>query len=346
MSDIKLVVWNMEWMNDIFGPNDKPPAFKPDNDETTHGHGATTIERRQDLANALQELDADAVVIVEGPNRTGELQLFFDTDVPGQWETQVQPSKGQTQNVGIAIRTDTGKFEDPPLKFWDTNNIDAFAPFLADTDGDGLPEQHKFERRPLYIELKPVNGKSFRILGLHLKSKAIFDAYEWSQWWQRADANRRRIMAQVTQMRLEFLDPLLTDDQTKHVPLIVCGDINDGPGMDASEKRLFGSAIERLMGTIWKPELCLGNALFDTLSDKDKANLNFDNIHTTSFRDPIFNYMWHRVWIDHILYSNNQDGGDWVTDAVVHHTMTDGQRIWKKYPHASDHFPISVNVHT
>jgi hypothetical protein len=90
-------------------------------------------------------------------------------------------------------------------------------------------------------------------------------------------------------LRLGFLDPYLTDDETKSIPLIVCGDINDGPGLDASEKRLFGSAIERLMGMVWKPELCLHNALFDTLKDKDKANLNFSRIHTTSFKDPIFN---------------------------------------------------------
>ncbi len=32
------------------------------------------------------------------------------------------------------------------------------------------------------------------------------------------------------------------------------GDINDGPGLDASEKRLYGSGIERLMGTVWTPE--------------------------------------------------------------------------------------------
>lgn len=31
------------------------------------------------------------------------------------------------------------------------------------------------------------------------------------------------------------------------------GDINDGPGLNASEKRLYGSGIERLMGTIWTP---------------------------------------------------------------------------------------------
>jgi hypothetical protein len=38
---------------------------------------------------------------------------------------------------------------------------------------------------------------------------------------------------------------------------LVCGDINDGPGMDACEKWLFGNVVERFMVSVWKPALCL-----------------------------------------------------------------------------------------
>jgi hypothetical protein len=267
MAGLKLLLWNMEWMNDLFGPNDQPPAFKPDGAKPTHHPQATVLQRRQHLSGVLNELTPDIVVVVEGPNRTGELQLFFDEDVEGTWKTEVQYSKGQSQNIGIGVRLDQGKFNDPASKFTDTNNIEAFGNFLVDTDDDEIEEQYKFERRPLYVEINPLTGKSFRILGLHLKSKGIFAAYEWSKWWQMADANRRKILSQATQLRLHFLDPYLTSPETKNIPLIVCGDINDGPGLDASEKRLLGSGVERLMGTMWKPNLCLGNALFDTLDE-------------------------------------------------------------------------------
>jgi hypothetical protein len=179
--------------------------------------------------------------------------------------------------------------------------------------------------------------------GLHLKSKGIFDAYEWSKWWQMADANRRKLLAQATQLRLRFLDPFLTQPETQAIPLIVCGDVNDGPGLDASEKRLFGSAIERLMGTVWKPGFCLHNALFDALSDRDKAELDFSKIVTTSFKDPIFEGVWQREWIDHILYSPNVPGA-WVSEARVNSKLPDGKAIWQKYPYASDHSPISAMV--
>jgi endonuclease/exonuclease/phosphatase family metal-dependent hydrolase len=341
--DIRFVVWNMEWMNDLFVANDQPPAFRPDAEEPTHHKGATVRERREDLSGVLDELAPDVVVIVEGPNRPEELQLFFDKDVAGEWLAEVQISAGMAQCVGVAVRVDGGKFEDPPFARFDTSGMEAFGGFLADVDDDGIEEQYGFERRPLYAEVKPTGGRSFRVLGLHLKSKGIFGAYEWSKWWQIADANRRKILAQASQLRLRFLDSYLTDDETKGIPIVVCGDINDGPGLDASEKRLFGSGVERLMGTVWKPDLCLRNALFDTLKEEEQAELDFASIATTSFEDPIFDDMWHREWIDHVLYTDNLDER-WIGDARVHRYMPDGRAIWEKYGHASDHYPVSVTI--
>jgi hypothetical protein len=48
------------------------------------------------------------------------------------------------------------------------------------------------ERRPLCALVSPAGGAAFAVLGLHLKSKRIFDAREWSRWWDTADANRER----------------------------------------------------------------------------------------------------------------------------------------------------------
>jgi endonuclease/exonuclease/phosphatase family metal-dependent hydrolase len=346
MSDLKLLVWNMEWMNDLFVPNDQPAAFRPDDEKTQHNSAATVKQRREHLAGVINELAPDMVVCVEGPNRNAELQLFFDhQDVQGDWTAVIQTSKGMSQNVGFAARTDTGKFNNPPFKQFDTNNIPAFDPFDVDTDDDEILERYHFERRPLYVEVNPLGGKNFRVVGLHLKSKAIFKAYEWSKWWSIADANRRKILAQATRLRLNFLDPYLSEAQTSGIPLIVSGDINDGPGLDASEKRLFGSGVERLMGAIWKPHLCLRNALFDALAPKDQAGLLFEKIATTRYSDPIFNNVFHREWIDHVMYSDNQDG-QWVSEGEVHEKMPDGKPVWAKYRFASDHYPITVKLTT
>lgn len=343
MAELTIAVWNMEWMNDLFESNQQAPAYKPDDASTYHQPEATVKQRRENLSGLLQELDADVVIVVEGPNRTGELQLFFDEDMPGTWATYVQSGRGQVQNVALAVRLDKGRFADTPFKAFDTNQLEVFDPFPLDVDEDGIRELYQFSRRPVYSEIYPAAGRPFRVLGLHLKSKGIFSAYEWSKWWQIADANRRKILAQSTRIRLEFLDPYLQDPELRDTPLIVCGDINDGPGLDASEKRLFGSGVERLMGTVWKPELCFGNALFDQLKAKDQKDLDFAGLYTTNFKDPIFNNTWHRVWIDHILYSR-RGPENWVSGARVHRTAESGEPVWRAYPFASDHFPLVATV--
>ena len=71
-----------------------------------------------------------------------------------------------------------------------------------------------------------------------------------------ADANRRKTLAQASQIRLgflDFLDPYLTDGATRDTPLVVRGDINDGPGLDASEKGSLGAASSGSWGRSENP---------------------------------------------------------------------------------------------
>ena len=330
----------MEWMNDLFDTTGK---FRPDDDKPLHSSDTTIFTRRRHLAGVIDDIKPDIVISIEAPNTQQEFQLFFDSDVEGEWKTILQSTRGSSQCIGCAIRTDTGLFhsQDPILQF-DSGLIPAFNPFEMENEEDSIIEKYKFERLPLYAEINLVNQKKFRLLGVHLKSKGIFNAYEWSKWWSVADGNRKRILAQCSQLRQKFLDPYLESADTRSIPMIVCGDINDGPGMDASEKRLLGSGVERLMGNIWRPEFCCGNALFDTLNDQEKKKLRFENIYTTIFRDPIFNNVSHREWIDHILYTKNENG--WAKNAKVHYELSDGKRISQKFKHASDHLPVSVEI--
>ncbi len=351
MGTIRLGTWNIEWMNDLFTTSGGQVVFKGDNRTVRGPRSRNTVrERIDDIAGVIDTLNFDALVIVEGPNRVEELQHFFDNSpVQGNWSCVVQRSPRQSQCVGIAARTDTGRWSNNPVAQFDALDTASGAikrasdPFDYDSNDDGLDEKHKFERRPLYVELTMADNTQFRVVGLHLKSKGIFNALEWGNWWRRADANRMRLLAQCRRFRDAFVEPYLSDAATQDMPLIVCGDINDGPGFDASEAQLNASGIETLMGDVWRPDQSLGNALFDTLATAAQAARKFGNLATTRFKDPIFNKEYHNVWIDHILYSRNAAAG-WVSNGEIHRNMPSGQPIWREFPTASDHYPVSATV--
>ena len=357
---IKFAVWNLEWLNDLFVADSAGGAAFKDDDVEVRGPEVngrkTTVGRRKELIRkGLAELDVDVLVVVEGPNRTEELALLFSELAEGTWLTHVQrsvsptgPASGRTwtstQCVGIALRTDRDAFAATPLTIFDTEDaasgliFEASRPFFYDTGRDKIPEWYAFERKPLCVELRPAEGRPFRVVGLHLKSKGLFGAYEWSRWWALADANRERLVAQCQHFREAFLDIYLSAPETAAIPLVVCGDINDGPGFDTSEMRLKASGIETLMGNVWRPDLTMGNALFDTLDTGDQKKLDFESLSTTRFPDPIFNDSFHHVWIDHVLYS--RVGTPWVSGATILREMADQTPFHR----VSDHYPVRVVI--
>ncbi len=345
MTTIKFMEWNVEWMNDLFVAGSGAAAYRPDTEHPYHANSKVTVkQRRTDLSGVINEFAPEVVVVLEGPSSRDELQLFFNSDVQGKWQVHLQP--GSSQSIGIAVRTDTGKFAAQPFTVFDTTkgkpDGKAFDDFLYDTDGDKVDEMYSFERRPAYIELNLTGGKKFRVMGLHLKSKGIFDSLEWSRWWKVSEGNRRKIMAQAQRVHDEFVRPYLMNAATKDVPLIVCGDINDGPGLDEAERKLFGSGVEALLGDVWEPQYCLRSALFETLPDKKRVALDFSDLATTRFSDPIFNNVVQAEWIDHVLYTQNPN--PWIQNARIIDQLADGSFLTKKYPHASDHRPVVVDV--
>jgi hypothetical protein len=71
MSNLKLVLWNMEWLDDLFTKDDQAVKFRPDDEKTAHSSGSTVKQRRDDLSGVLRELNPDMVIVVEGPSRPG-----------------------------------------------------------------------------------------------------------------------------------------------------------------------------------------------------------------------------------------------------------------------------------
>ena len=153
-------------------------------------------------------------------------------------------------------------------------------------------------------------------------------------------ANRKRLVGQANKLRTR-LDQL--HDAQNPDPVIVMGDMNDGPGLDPFEMMVGKSFVETVMGSVYYPEKIFHNSLWWMTGDSQQRK----NLWTVDFPDPIVNNPLgykHRVWLDHILLSPNM----LQTNNPVHYVMDSGTIATKDNTSraASDHFAVHCKIET
>ncbi|EYD71015.1 Endonuclease/exonuclease/phosphatase family protein [Limimaricola hongkongensis DSM 17492] len=110
-----------------------------------------------------------------------------------------------------------------------------------------------WSKPPLELAIE-TEGAVLRLIGVHAKSKAPHGADDPEEMRRIAVENRRKQIAQCGWLRGRVEDHLDAGDS-----LVVMGDFNDGPGLDAQE-RLFGrSGVEIVLGE----EAAPGRRLYD-----------------------------------------------------------------------------------
>ncbi len=123
--------------------------------------------------------------------------------------------------------------------------------FKIDLDVDSAQDEVVFSKPPLELSVEMRDGVAFQMIGAHLKSKAPHGATSRDEVMRLSIAIRRKQLAQAIWLRAR-IDGVLRDGN----PLVVLGDLNDGPGLDEYE-HLFGrSSVEIILGDG-------DNALFD-----------------------------------------------------------------------------------
>ena len=79
MADIQVGVWNIEWMNSPFEGD--PPQFKAGNTKVKGPRKNNNVDDRiRDVSGVINEMDLQALVVVEGPNRVEE--IYFSKIFP------------------------------------------------------------------------------------------------------------------------------------------------------------------------------------------------------------------------------------------------------------------------
>jgi len=247
---MRIATYNVEWFNALF--DDQGNLLDDD------GWSGRQDVRRTDQLAALgivfTALNADAVMVIEAPDHNGRrstvpaLENFARAFGLRAHRATLGFANETQQEIALLYDPDTLTVAHDPQGDPTGKKGDAGCPrfdgvFRIDLDVDATEDLVRFSKPPLELSVQTASGRSLRMIGAHLKSKAPHGARDRDTAMRIAIANRRKQLAQAIWLRRR-VEAHLTQAES----LILLGDLNDGPGLDEYE-HLFGrSSVEIVMG--------------------------------------------------------------------------------------------------
>jgi endonuclease/exonuclease/phosphatase family metal-dependent hydrolase len=330
---VRIATWNVQWFDHLFG-DDSTLAC----DEAPSGReGITRRDQTRAIAHVLRALDADALVVIEAPDsrrrspgglraleyaaerfglRTTEALNGFPSDTQQEITLLYDPAR-------LSARHDPQGGDPPGFN----------GSYRARLNGHLEPI--RWSKPPLEVEVLTARGTVLRLIGVHAKSKAPHGARNEAQALRIAIENRRKQLAQCLWLRARVERHLEAGD-----PLIVLGDFNDGPGLDEHEERFGRSGVEIVLGE------GDGTRLFDPHAALALGGPTAAAPSTARFRIPP-DMRWLSALLDYVMVSPDlralqprwriwhpfDDPGCWRDEALRDALL-----------HASDHFPVSLDI--
>jgi len=336
---MRLVNFNIEWMNDWFVGGNKI-AFRQNNP-------AKGIDNVDDLAKRVAGLilaaDPDVLTVEEGPSDKREMELFFSTylsndgaalyDVFGGIDGSAQKiyalvkKNGALKNCSPAADLETEALKDT----WE-----------SDVNGDGVTELYKFTRLPIVIDGELDSSSKCRIVAMHTKSNYVqFGEEMWKDPSRRqafiniALTDRRRISSEAMRIR-QYLDVVTTNNPT--LAVIVTGDMNDGPGLDYFELRyLTHNVIDIILGSTFAYELLFRHSFIDRVAMSERYTVEFYDFIEEQNK---------QLLLDHICVSPALSGKI-VASGIMHkeyNAALDPGASGDRQKRPSDHRPVYVDI--
>ncbi|MEM7173273.1 MAG: endonuclease [Pseudomonadota bacterium] len=334
---MKIMNWNIEWMNNWFSGNDNPEWGS---NSLTENQARTCAGK---AAAVISDIAPDLLCIQEGPSALAEMNLFltdFLSDANGPIFDAIIGSDGGAQKLYV-LRNRNGAFSAMD-KATDTLTQGLAELWDADVNGDMLLEGYDFTRLPLVVDVDPIGSAPIRMVVLHTKSKFVkFGESKWKNPNRRQEfvvqalEARRRISAEGFRLRA-YLDELVADDQNARI--VVTGDWNDGPGRDLFERSyLTHNVADIVLGSTFTPDLIFHHPLL--------AHVPAPALFTARFDDFVDNVDDRPLLLDHFAISPGLRS--WVANAEISHAAFESQltgsgRTREERP--SDHRPIVVEL--
>lgn len=247
---MRIATYNVEWFSSLFDKDDK----LYDDSGWSARYNVTRAQQTAALGLVFQTLDADAIMVIEAPDQGKDhstiaaLTGFAERFGLRAREAVIGFSNDTQQEIALLYDPDVLSAVHDPMGVASGPEGATGAPrfdgaLRVDLDIDATEDLVVFSKPPLELSLTSKNGFAFRMIGAHLKSKAPHGAKTPAEVLSFGVANRRKQLAQAIWLRARIQEHL--DDQT---PLMVLGDLNDGPGLDEFESLFGRSSVEIVLG--------------------------------------------------------------------------------------------------
>ncbi|MEM6305546.1 MAG: endonuclease/exonuclease/phosphatase family protein [Pseudomonadota bacterium] len=247
---MRIATYNVEWFSALFDEDNR----LWDDTGWSARYNVTRAAQTAALGTVFQALDADAVMVIEAPDqsrtrscvqalehfaerfglRTTHAAMGFANDTQQEIALLYDPAQlSVTHAPGGAFAGPDGAAGAPRF---DTA-------LRIDLDIDATEDRVVFSKPPLELDVVTRSGFAFHMIGAHLKSKAPHGATTPDEVMRFGIANRRKQLAQAIWLRGR-IDARLEAG----TPLMVLGDMNDGPGLDEFENLFGRSSVEIVLG--------------------------------------------------------------------------------------------------
>ncbi len=345
--EMRIATYNVEWFSGLF---DKQSRLLHDQ-EWSRRYKVRRQDQADAIAAVIRRVDPDIMLIVEAPNTGGHqdtitaLNGFAKHYNLRQSAVAMGFANDTHQELAIIYDPDIVTItHDPQGEISDgatPRNAPRFdSKFLYDVNVDGKPEIFSFSKPPAeMLVTNTATNDVFRLIGVHTKSKAPHGAENAQDALRIMVENRRKQLAQCIWIRQRVEDILATN-----TPLIVLGDFNDGPGVNGYETLFARSGVEIVLGDKSDaPRYLVEPHAQIVLNPRQAWALSTARFYIGKYK----RYM--NALLDYIMLSQD-----------LYHAHDASWRIWHPFDDpqcfkdkemqqallsASDHFPVSVDLH-
>lgn len=247
---MRIATYNVEWFTNLYDRNGEILA----DGGWSARYNVTRADQLDALGIVFTAMDADAVMIIEAPDNNRRhktvdmLEAFAARYELRTRKALIGYANGTQQEIALLYDPDKMSVRHDPIGTSDQSESRLAAPrfdssYRIDLDIDASPEHVQFSKPPLEIEAKTPDGRVFRMIGVHVKSKAPHGARNGEHARRIAIEARRKQLAQCIWLRERVTEHLDAGES-----LLVMGDFNDGPGLDEYEKLFGRSGVEIVLG--------------------------------------------------------------------------------------------------